>query len=372
VHRRSDVCLSPDTVTIREVIQRPAVGLGQNPLLQAAPDPYARCRFASALIRRFMFPDEHATSDVPPVVATVGQNILVIKLGAFGNIILSLAAFAAIRQHHPGARISVLTSEAYADWLRSFPYFDNVIVDPRPRWWDLPGLHRLGRMLAERHLSRVYDLQTSARSSRYFHLFPAKRRPEWSGIAFGCALPDRDPQRNVLHDTERQRGQLRQAGISVFPPADLSWCRGDIARFSLPADFALLVPGSSPDRVGKRWPVTHYRALSERLASRGIRSVVIGGAPEKHLSAQIPAGVDLIGQTSFGDLADLARAARFAVGNDTGPMHLIATAGCAAITLFSNDSNPVQCAPRGRWTRILQRPNLTDLPVEAVMETLPD
>ena len=301
-----------------------------------------------------------------------GENVLVVKLGAFGNIILSLAAFAAIRQHHKGARIRVLTSRTYADWLRTFPYFDDVLVDPRPRWWDLPALRRLGRMLADGQFSRVYDLQTSARSSRYFHLFPAKYRPEWSGIAFGCALPDRDPRRNVLHDTERQQGQLRQAGISVFPPADLSWCRGDIARFGLPADFALLVPGSSPDRLGKRWPAARYQALAERLAANGITPVVIGSAPEKELAAAIPAAIDLIGQTSFGDLADLARAARFAVGNDTGPMHLLATTGCAVITLFSNDSNPSQCAPRGRWARILQRPDLADLPVEAVLESLPD
>jgi ADP-heptose:LPS heptosyltransferase len=301
----------------------------------------------------------------------VRQNILVVKLGAFGNIILSLAAFAAIRHHHAGARISVLTSQTYAGWLRTFPYFDDVLIDPRPRWWDLPSVRRLRRMLADGHFSRVYDLQTSSRSSRYFHLLPAKHRPEWSGIAYGCALPDRDPKRNVLHDTVRQEGQLRQAGITLFPPADLSWCRGDSGRFGLPADFALLVPGSSPDRLAKRWPAERYQTLAERLADRGIQSVVVGSATEKSLAAAIPAAVDLTGQTSFGDLADLARAARFAVGNDTGPMHLIATAGCPAITVFSSDSNPAQCAPRGRWTRILQRPDLTDLPVEAVLETLP-
>lgn len=319
-----------------------------------------------------MRPDDHAIMDVRPAVEIGRQNILVVKLGAFGNIILSLAAFAAIRQHHAGARISVLTSEAYADWLQSFPYFDEVLVDPRPRWWDLQGLHRLGRILADGDFARVYDLQTSARSSRYFRLFPAKHRPEWSGIAFGCALPDRDPRRNVLHDTVRQQGQLRQAGISVFPPADLSWCRGDIARFALPADFALLVPGSSPDRPAKRWPAAHYQSLAQRLAGQGITPVVIGSAPEQGLAAEIPSAIDLTGQTGFGDLADLARAARFAVGNDTGPMHLIATAGCAAVTLFSNQSNPSQCAPRGRWTRVLQRPNLADLPVEAVLNSLPD
>ena len=136
------------------------------------------------------------------------QNILIIKLGAFGNIILSLAAFTAIRHYHAGARISVLTSQTYAPWLKTFPYFDEVLVDPRPRWWEIGTARKLGRMLADGHFSQVYDLQTSPRSSRYFRLFPPQQRPEWSGIAYGCSLPDRDPKRNVLHDTVRQQGQL--------------------------------------------------------------------------------------------------------------------------------------------------------------------
>ncbi len=304
-------------------------------------------------------------------MSTGRQNILIVKLGAFGNIILSLAAFAAIRAHHPDAKISVLTSKTYAGWLRTFPCFDEVLVDPRPEWWDLPTVRRLARMLAGGHFSRVYDLQTSKRSSWYFHLFPAKRRPEWSGIAFGCSHPDRDPNRNTLHDAVRQIGQLRQAGIVTFPPADLSWCTGDTGRFNLPAGIALLVPGSSPQRLAKRWPTARYQELATRLAGRGIASVILGGAAEKGLAASIPAGIDLIGQTSFGDLCDLARAARFAVGNDTGPMHLIAGAGCPSITLFSRDSNPMQCAPAGPWTRYLQRPDLADLTVDDVMKELP-
>jgi len=304
-------------------------------------------------------------------VETARPNILVVKLGAFGNIILSLSAFASIRQHHAGSRISVLTSAPYADWLRTFPYFDEVLVDPRPDWWDFGALRRLGRMLADGHFSRVYDLQTSARSSRYFRLFPAKHRPEWSGIAFGCSLPDRDPKRNALHDAERQQGQLRQAGITAFLPADLSWCTDDIARFRLPNAFALLVPGSSPNRLTKRWPAARYQALAERLIEQGIQPVLLGTGSEAPLAAEIPAARNLIGQTSFGDLAELARSARFAVGNDTGPMHLIATAGCPSITLFSRDSDPLLCAPGGPWTRVLQRPDLADLPVEDVLQSLP-
>jgi ADP-heptose:LPS heptosyltransferase len=300
------------------------------------------------------------------------QRILIVKLGAFGNVILSLGAFRAIRQHHARARISVLTGAAYAEWLGSFPYFDEVLVDPHPSRVDRTAARRLGRMLGDRGFDRVYDLQTSKRSSWYFALFPAKQRPEWSGIAFGCSLPDRDKRRNALHDAVRQQGQLRQAGITEFPPSDVSWMSGDIGRFALPRDFALLVPGSSPDRLAKRWPAARYQRLAEHLAARGIASVVLGAGAEADLAAAIPGGIDLIGKTGFGDLASLARAARFAVGNDTGPMHLLATAGCPSITLFSKDSNPALCAPVGPWTRVLQRPNLADLPVEAVLECLPE
>jgi len=266
----------------------------------------------------------------------------------------------------------VLTSAAYADWLRTFPCFDSVLVDPRPAWWDFARLAKLRGLLTERRFSRVYDLQTSTRSSRYFRLFPPKHRPDWSGIAYGCSLPDRNPQRNRMHDMDRQEAQLRQAGITAFPPVDLSWCRGDIGRFSLPRDVALLVPGSSPHRPAKRWPQERFVALARDLADRGITPVCLGTAQEKPLAAAMDASIDLCGQTSFGDLADLARVAQFAVGNDTGPMHLLAAAGCPTVTLFSGDSDPSLCAPRGHWTRVLRRSTLADLPVAEVLAALPD
>jgi ADP-heptose:LPS heptosyltransferase len=307
--------------------------------------------------------DRAAAADTSP-------GVLIVKLGAFGNIVLSMAAFAAIRRHHAGARITVLTGAAYAGWLRTFPYFDHVIVDPRPAVWDWAASKRLRDLLLAQRIFRVYDLQTSSRSSRYLSLFPPKQRPEWSGIAFGCSLPDRDPNRNHLHDTVRLQGQLRQAGIIDDRPPDISWCRGDLSRFQLPADYALLVPGSSPNRLLKRWPVDRYAALASALHAQGVTPLILGSRQEASLATQIPNAVDLTGRTSFGDLADLARGARFAVGNDTGPMHLLATAGCPSITLFSRDSDPALCAPVGRWTRVLRRDDLADLPLGAVLATI--
>jgi len=300
------------------------------------------------------------------------SHILVIKLSAFGNIILSLGAFQAIRQHHPDARITLLTTPPYAAWMRDAPWFDSVITMERGRWWDLPALLRQRRMLAEGGFARVYDLQTSGRSSQLFRMFPRAHRPEWSGIAAGCSHPDRDPDRDRLHDMDRQAGQLRQAGIASVPPPDLSWCRGDIARFGLPSAIALLVPGSSDHRPLKRWPLPSYAELAETLRTRGLTPVVVGTGGESALARGIPAAIDLTGKTSPGDLCDLARLARLAVGNDTGPIHLTAAIGCPTVVLFSHDSDPALCAPRGAWVRVLRRPSLADLSVRDVVAALPD
>jgi ADP-heptose:LPS heptosyltransferase len=299
------------------------------------------------------------------------RPILIIKLGALGNVILSMNAFAAIRAHHPNARISLLTTAPYAEWLRQAPWFDEVLVDTRPSWWDPASVLRLRRMLTRPGFVRVYDLQTSSRSSHYFRLFPRDAKPEWSGIASGSSHPDRDPNRDHLHDHERLAGQLRQAGIASVPPADLSWCRGDIGRFALPRDFVVLVPGSAPHRPVKRWPAAHYQGLAEALRAQGLTPVVAGSRAEAPIARAIPAALNLTGQTSFGDLADLGRAARFAVGNDTGPMHLLAAVGCPSVVLFSRDSDPSHCAPRGRDVRVLRRPDLASLTVETVLAGLP-
>ena len=299
----------------------------------------------------------------------MSQRVLVLKLGALGNMVLSMGAFAAIRAHHGDAEITLLTTAPYQRWMAQAPYFDRIWIDRRPEWWDVAGWLALRRRLVEGRFDRVYDLQTSSRSSAYFHLFPRARRPEWSGIAAGCSHPDRDPRRDRIHDADRQAGQLRQAGIAYVPAVDLSWSRADIERFGLPSRYALLVPGSSPHRPQKRWPVASYRALAERLAADGRAPVVLGSAAESELARAIgPAARDLTGQTALEDLAGLARGAVVAIGNDTGPMHVIAAVGCPSVVLFSADSDPALCAPRGAAVRVLRRDVLTDLPVDEVAE----
>lgn len=304
------------------------------------------------------------------------MTILVIKLGALGDFIQATGPFAAIRRHHRDARIVLLTTEPFAPLARASGYFDDVWIDARPPAWNLPDLFALRRRLRGSGFTRVYDLQTSDRSGWYFRLMGG--RVEWSGIAPGASHPHANPARDAMHTVDRQREQLALAGIAEVPPPDVSWLRPSVAHFALPPRYALLVPGGAAHRPEKRWPATRYAALARALAARGVTPVLIGGAAEadvlRAIREAVPEARDLSGKTSLAEIASLARGAVAAVGNDTGPMHIVAAAGCPSVVLFSHESDPALCAPRagagGPAPAILRRTSLDALTVEEVVKYL--
>ena len=102
----------------------------------------------------------------------------------------------------------------------------------------------------------------------------------------------------------------------------------------------------------------------------GVRPVLIGAQAEAAVNSTIaaaaPEAIDLTGKTSLFDIAAMATRAKIAVGNDTGPMHLIAAAGCPSVVLFSDASDPARTAPRGPYVVVVREPNLADLPLTEV------
>ena len=140
------------------------------------------------------------------------------KARALGDFIQAAASFAAIRIHHHRSRITLLTTAPFAEFAVKSPWFDNVWVDHRPKSYDLAGWLGLRSRLRRGRFTRVYDLQTSRRTARYFRLFWPGPPPDWSGIARGCTLPHDNPTRDFMHTVERQAEQLAMAGLRAHLP----------------------------------------------------------------------------------------------------------------------------------------------------------
>ena len=302
------------------------------------------------------------------------SRILVIKLGALGDVVQATGPMAAIRAHHPDAHITLLTSKPYAGFLEASGWFDEIWIDERPNWKNWRAWFRLRARLRRGKFDRIYDLQTSDRSSGYFHLMLPGRRPEWSGVAKFASHPHANRKRDDMHTVDRQAEQLNMAGIADAPPPNLDWATADISRYGLTAPYVLLVPGGSAHRPEKRWPVGRFTELARRLVAKGVTPVLIGAGPDAHATGTVASfcdgAVDLTADTSFAEIAALARGAAGAVGNDTGPMHLIATAGCPSVSLFSFASDPALCAQKGPDVTIICKDMLDEVSVDEVEAAL--
>ena len=301
-----------------------------------------------------------------------GKRILVIKHGALGDIVLAMGPFRAIRDAHAADHLTLLTGSRYASFLQPSGLFNTILIDDRPPPWRIWAWLRLFRGLRAGRFDRVYDLQHSNRTSIIYRLLATARALEWSGIAKGCSHPHNNPHRDSMHTIERQAEQLALAGIAATPDTDLAWVEADIAKFALPNRYALLVPGGAPHRPEKRWPVEHYTELAAWLVAQGCTPVLLGGDPEiallRSIGASVPGALNLAGQTDFAEIVGIARDALVAIGNDTGPMHLVAASDCPSIVLFSSASDPSLTAPRGLNVEVMQMTSLTDLSVDKVVD----
>ncbi|MGQ0527734.1 MAG: glycosyltransferase family 9 protein [Alphaproteobacteria bacterium] len=300
------------------------------------------------------------------------ERILVIKLGALGDFIQALGPMAAIRRHHAGAHITLLTTKPYEALAAASGYFNEIHIDTRPQFLEVGRWLDLMDYLRGQHFTRVYDLQNSQRTGFYFRLFPRKKRPEWVGVAKGASHRNGSPERVAGHAFDGHVQTLGLAGIENVKLDDMSWVKAHLTSFPLRRPYVLMIPGASPAHPGKRWPAHSYGRLAQIITADGYQPVIIGGESEREAAAAIYAecveALDLTAQTSLLEIAALARNAAFCFGNDTGPTHIAAATGCPTLALFSPYSLIEKHAPKGAGARVLQTRDLQTLKPEKVLK----
>ncbi|MEM6781657.1 MAG: glycosyltransferase family 9 protein [Pseudomonadota bacterium] len=297
------------------------------------------------------------------------QNILVIKLGALGDFMQALGPMKAIRQHHPNAKITLLTTKPFTDLAQKSNYFDEVWIDERPKWHQPLKWLELKKKLNIGQFTRVYDLQNNDRTSLYFNLFHPK--PEWVGVAKGASHRNTSPERTAGLAFYGHRQTLALGGIESVEIDNLSWVEADLTQFEIQKPYALIVPGSAANRPEKRWAVENFIWVCEELIKKNIQPVLIGTAAEKDITDAIAktcdGALDLNSQTSLYDIIALGRDAKCVIGNDTGPMHMIAPTGTPTFVLFTSHSNPKRHAPIGNTVQALL---VEDMSKEDVLENV--
>jgi ADP-heptose:LPS heptosyltransferase len=276
-----------------------------------------------------------------PVISNPGpaaRRVLVVCGGRLGDFMASLGAIKAIRRFHPRARVILLTDPAYVAFAQKCPFVDAVqevgaLEGPKEQ-------RELGLRLASERFDMVYDLEGPAEGSPLNTALRAfKPRPAWNGPA--DAVTPEGAARDVLSRLQRQ---LQAAGVEASE-VDFDWIRpanGDPPRlrpayFGLNGPFALIAPGSAPERAHERWPAASYGKLARAIAEHGVTPVIIGAKAEADLVPVIlrecREAINLVTRTDLFQLACLAQGASFGVGNVSGPMAVVLLAGRPAVVI---------------------------------------
>jgi ADP-heptose:LPS heptosyltransferase len=309
-------------------------------------------------------------------------RILVIKLGSLGEFVLSLPAMKRIRDAHPRAQITLLTTPRFAELAKSSRYFDHV--EPSGDQQGFGAALSLAGWIRRSRFDRVYDLENSAFTRRVFNtMWPG--RPEWSGDVRGASHRCVTRGRAKMHILERQADQLKTAGVwphaptapGEAPPPDLSWIlkRAPEPRpmpgAATPRPYALLAPGGV-SKSQELWPIENYAELARQLYEHGLDVFVIGSPEESAMARAIqrttPRARDLTGGADFAQIAVLGARAALAVGNNSGATHLMAAAGAPTVALFSRAADSELSAPRG-YVAILTAKQARDISVQQAAET---
>ena len=273
---------------------------------------------------------------INPCRMAIRRDILIIKLGALGDVVMATGLIDRILRHHAAHRCILLTSPPYGELFAARPGLELKTFDRSSLRSTLATVQWIRRQ----RFGRVYDLQSNDRTGVMCGL---------SGIPERVGNHPRFPYN--LHPQGRYTGQchihdrmlevLEATGISadkVVPrlyPSDQdrekvhTWLQ---VRNLTDRKLVIMHAGASARRPEKRW--IHFRELAEALAQRGFFTLWVGGEEDRHANADLArvTGADAAGAFSFLQLVALTAYAQFAVTNDSGPMHLLA---CGSIPVYS-------------------------------------
>ena len=253
------------------------------------------------------------------------QNILLIKHGAFGDLIQSDGIFKSIKIKHPKDNLILLTTSSFKNLMGASPYFDDVIVDNRFPLWNLMSYYYLIKKLNSYNFSNVYDLQNSQRTLGY-KTFLLKN-------ALWVTTKRMDHPQSGLQGLIDMLKDNGMADHEIYDP-DIAWMVNDVSpllkRKNISEKYVVLIPGSSRKHPEKRWPF--YKALAKEFMNQGFDVVNILGPDELDLKQA------LLGTTleslDWGDLAGVINKSLFVIGNDSGPSHIASCLKKSGIAIF--------------------------------------
>ena len=303
-----------------------------------------------------------------PRIPPDARKILVVRLSARGDVVLSSPLAGALRRRYPTAHIAWAVEERTADVIRHNPHLDEVIVWERAEWKRMLRTGRWGAFLGA-----AVDFFTALRDRRFDVAIDAQGLLRSGALAFLSGAPVR-----IGLGSREGSGLLmtkvvkREFFTRRIASADVSFARAlglDTTSFAMEIPrgedeltavdrivaaeglgdgFVVAVPFTT--RFYKHWFEDRWSALIRVIREdAGLGVVLLGGPGDRGAADRILEGggdaavagaplVDLVGRTTLGEASAVVSRCSVLVGVDTGLSHMAHAFGRPTVLIFGSNA----------------------------------
>jgi lipopolysaccharide heptosyltransferase II len=294
------------------------------------------------------------------------KRILVIKLRAIGDVVLSTAVLSNLRAAFPEAHIDFLTETPSKEVIEGNPFLDSFVIFDNKRQNGLQLILSIRR----RRYDLVIDLFGNPRSALVTLFSGAPYRVgfrfKWRKYCYTTVV---EPRGGEMHNTEFNLDALRAIGIPInersitFPVTREAeeFAEQFFIRSGIREKFVVaLNPGGG--WYTKRWRLSGYAGLGDALVRQYNATILIVWGPGEERMAQeiqslMKSPALLIPPTSLKELGAILKRCTAVVTNDSGPMHIAAAVGAPVVAIFG-PTNPELQGPVGDRHAVVQHPQL--------------
>lgn len=269
-----------------------------------------------------------------------GASILVVRLGAMGDIIHALPAVASLRRSFPKHRITWVVARKWVALLEGNPQVDEIVAFDRK---GTGGLAQAWRILRAIRPAIAIDFQgliqsalvgRASRPEKFIGLHRSQAREGLAAFFYSQQVRTMGP-----HRVETNLELAAAAG--AFELTDQAWIPAGKPEGNLPSGpFVFASPFAG--WVSKQWPLENYALLARGLQAEGLPLVVNVPPGFRESLARMP-GLQ-INESGLPGLIDGTRRATAIVGVDSGPMHLAAALGKPGVAIFG-PTDPAKNGP---------------------------
>jgi heptosyltransferase I len=274
-------------------------------------------------------------------------EILVVRLGAMGDIIHTLPAAASLKRSHPSSHLTWVVEPRWAPLLEENPFVDRVVS---LRYETLSDLRASWRGLRARRYDFAVDFQGLLKSAliarlagpgRIFGYHYAHTRETSAALFYSDTICFAEKSfSGSMHRVDKYLKLAAMAGASTIVrlfPLPPGHPEGNLPT----GDFVLASPLAG--WRSKQWPLESYNVLAQRLSSQiGISLVLNGPASAASALAQAPGAWHHF--SGVPGLIDATRRAAAVIGVDSGPLHIAAALGKPGVAIFG-PTDPAQTGP---------------------------